>query len=114
MPKLNQIVAVVAGKKSDAERAIAELYHQVKKPALFEGITKTYEAIETDGEELPPETKLLQFKVRDAIAQFRQALGHVLDATPTQYVATTRARADVEMEVPHQEFASCPREITRN
>ena len=98
MPKLNQIVAVVAGKKSDAEKAITELYHQVKKPSLFEGITKTYEAIETDGEELPPETKLLQSKVSDAIVQFRQALGHVLDATYTQDVANTRARADLEVD----------------
>ena len=63
MPKLNQIVAVVAGKKSDAEKAITELYHKVKKPQLFEGITKTYEAIEVNGEELPSEVKLLQFKV---------------------------------------------------
>ena len=45
MPKLNQIVAVVAGKKSDAEKAITEIYHRVKKPQLFEGITKTYESI---------------------------------------------------------------------
>jgi hypothetical protein len=41
MPKLNQIVAVVAGKKSDAEKTITEIYHKVKKPQLFEGITKT-------------------------------------------------------------------------
>jgi hypothetical protein len=98
MPKLNQIVAVVAGKKSDAEKVLTELYHTVKKPALFEGITKTYEAIEADGEELPPEKKLLQFKVRDAIAQFREAMGPVLDTTLTQDVANTRARGDLEVD----------------
>ena len=98
MPKLNQIVAVVAGKKSDAEKALTELYHKVKKPALFEGITKTYEAIETDGEELPPEKKLLQFKVSEAIAQFRESMGPVLDTTLTQDVANTRARGDLEVD----------------
>jgi hypothetical protein len=98
MPKLNQIIAVVAGKKSDAEKAITELYHKVKKPALFEGITKTYETVETDGEELPPEQKLLQFKASDAITEFREAMVHVFDATLTQDVANTRARADVEVD----------------
>ena len=91
MPKLNQIVAVVAGKKSDAEKQITELYHKVKKPQLFEGITKTYEAIEVNGEELPSEVKLLQFKVSEAISQFREFMGPVLDTTLTQDIANTRA-----------------------
>ena len=98
MPKLNQIVAVVAGKKSDAEKAITELYHKVKKPQLFEGITKTYEAIEVNGEELPSEVKLLQFKVSEAISQFREAMGPVFDTTLTQDVSNTRTRADVEVD----------------
>jgi hypothetical protein len=98
MPKLNQIVAVVAGKKSDAEKAITELYHKVKKPQLFEGITKTYEAIEVNGEELPSEVKLLQLKVSEAISQFREAMGPVFDTTLTQDIANTRARADVEVD----------------
>jgi len=98
MPKLNQIVAVVAGKKSDAEKAITEIYHKVKKPQLFEGITKTYEAIEVNGEELPSEVKLLQFKVSEAVAQFREVMAPVFDTTITQDVANTRARADVEVD----------------
>ena len=98
MPKLNQIVAVVAGKKSDAEKAVTELYHKVKKPQLFEGITKTYEALEVNGEELPSEVKLLQFKVNEAVAQFREVMTPVFDTTITQDVANTRARADVEVD----------------
>ena len=97
-PKLNQIVAVVAGKKSDAEKQITELYHEIKKPKLFDGITKTYEAIEVNGEELPSEMKLLQFKVSEAIAQFRELMGPVLDTTLTQDAANIRARADFEVD----------------
>lgn len=98
MTKLNQIVAVVAGKKSDAEKAITAIYHQVKKPELFSGVTKTYQALDAEGEELPSEQKLLQCKVADAVASFRDALTPVFDTTLTQDVANTEARADVEVD----------------
>ncbi len=98
MSKLNQIVAVVAGKKSDGEKAITALYHQLQKPTLFEGISKSYEALREDGEQLPPETKLLQFKVAEAIAQFREAMTPVFDVTFTQDLANTRAKADIAID----------------
>lgn len=98
MAKLNQIVAVVAGKKSDAEKAVTELYHKLQKPTLFEGIQKTYEPLKEDGETLPPETKLMQFKAADAMAAFIEAKSPVLDATLTQDVANTHATADVEVD----------------
>jgi hypothetical protein len=98
MPKLNQIVAVVAGKKADAEKALTALYHKVQKPQLFDGLAKTYETLEADGEELPAETKLIQFKAAEAIAQFREIVSPVLDATLTQDVANTQTTADVEVD----------------
>jgi hypothetical protein len=98
MPKLNQVIAVVAGKKSDAEKGVTELYHAVQKPTLFEGLTKTYEPLREDGELLPSESKLVQLKVADAIARFREIMAPVYDATLTQDSANTRAVADVEVD----------------
>ncbi len=98
MPKLNQIVAVVAGKKADAEKAITAIYHQVQKTTLFEGISKSYEALREDGEALPAETKLLQYKVAEAIAAFREAMVPVFDVTLTQDVTNREADADVVVD----------------
>jgi hypothetical protein len=98
MARLNQVVAVVAGKKSDAEKQVTDIYHKVQKPALFEGISKRYETIAAEGEELPPEQKQMQLRVSDVVAQFRAALSPVLDTTLTQDVANCTAKADVVVD----------------
>jgi hypothetical protein len=98
MAKLNQIIAVVAGKKSDAEKDIAELYHRVQKPTLFDGLTKTYEPMMETGEALPSEVKIVQARVANVIARFREIMEPVFDVTLTQDVANTRTTADVEVD----------------
>lgn len=98
MARLNQIVAVVSGKKSDAEKAITEIYHKVQKDGLFAGISKTYSRLREDGEELPPERKLVQYRVSDAIREFRAAMTPVFDTTLTQDVGNTHAVASVELD----------------
>ncbi len=97
MSKLNQVVAVVATKKSDAEKAITEIYHKVQKPDLFSGLTKTYETIDVEGEELPSERKLLQMKVADCLSSFESAVSPMFDTVLTQETANTRAKADIEV-----------------
>ena len=42
MPKLNQIIAISAGKKSAAQKAITEAHHSLQKTAQLEGISRTY------------------------------------------------------------------------
>jgi hypothetical protein len=98
VPKLNQVVAVVASKKKDAEKAITELYHKVKKPDLFTGLTRTYETIDDGGEELPSERKIVQLTVADAIASFRQAMSDVFNTVLTQDYGNTEATADVKVD----------------
>ena len=76
---------------------ITELYHKVNKPQLFEGITKTYEAIEVNGEELPSRLNSSSSGERGHLPVPR-FMGPVLDTTLTQDIANTRARADVEVD----------------
>ena len=57
MPKLNQIVAVVAGKKTRAEKEFGELNKAAQKPDLFVGLSRTYQPAEENGEALPAEQK---------------------------------------------------------
>ena len=55
MTKLNQIVAVVNGKKSRAQKQLTEVYKKPQKPGLFEGISRTYQPSDEEGETLPAE-----------------------------------------------------------
>ena len=57
MPKLNQIVAVVSGKKTRVEKEFGDLFKIAQKPDLFSGINRTYKTIEENGEDLSPERK---------------------------------------------------------
>src|SRR5438270_13901377 len=63
MAKLNQIIAVQAGKKSQAKETLTEAYHKLKKPDLLSGIVRTYQPKDEDGEPLPEERKQIQLKV---------------------------------------------------
>jgi hypothetical protein len=44
MPKLNQIVAVVSGKKTRVEKEFGDLNKLIQKPELFHGLSKTYQS----------------------------------------------------------------------
>lgn len=98
MPKLNQIIAVVNGKKSRCQRSLTDVYHKLQKPPLFEGITRTYEPSDEDGETFPDESKNVQFRARDAIREATEAMTEMFDAVATQDWANTEARADVVVE----------------
>lgn len=98
MTKLNQIIAVTAGKKSRTQKAITEVYHQLQKPALLDGITRTYRPKDEDGEKLPAERKHVQLKVKDAVGKVKQELAELFDVVATQDNANCLAKADVKVD----------------
>jgi hypothetical protein len=98
VPKLNQIVAVVNGKKTKTQKALTEIYQSLSKPTLFEGILKTYKPVDEMGETQPDERKNVQFKATDALKQARAALTELLDVTATLDSANTQAHADVKVD----------------
>lgn len=95
MAKLNQIVAVVAGKKTRLEKERDGIYKKLQKDDLFGGIARSYKPDDENGETFPPEKKNVQFTAQDACDQFAAVLTELLDATATQDWANTKARADV-------------------
>ena len=95
MSRLNQVIAVVASKKSKVQSAVTAAYHSVQKTAQFEGITKTYQPKEEDGDKLPSEAKAVQTKVGDVVSEVTSALTELFDVVATQDNANTKARADV-------------------
>lgn len=100
MAKLNQIIAVVNGKKTRAQKAITEVYKKVQKPALFEGISRTYQPSDEEGETQPPEKKNVQFKAKDALQEAREALVDMFDADATQDWANREAKVSWHLLTP--------------
>lgn len=98
MAKLNQIIAIVNGKKTKTDKAITEVYHNIQKPTMFEGIARSYKPSTEDGETFPPEKKLLQYKVNDAISEVSNALSELWDVTATQDWANCKAVASVKVD----------------
>jgi len=93
--KLNQIIAVVSGKKTRTQKAITEVYKKLQKSALFEGIARNYTPLDEEGETQPPEKKNVQYKSREAIAETRAALVDLFDVVATQDSGNCTAKADV-------------------
>lgn len=98
MPKLNQIIAVVTQKKKEATAALSALYATVQKADLFAGLVRRYQKKDDDGEDLPPEDKMVQLTVPAAIARLREIETDVLDTTLTQDVSNCEARANIEVD----------------
>lgn len=98
MAKLNQVIAVVAGKKQKAQQALTDAYHKVQKSELFAGISKSYQPRDEDGDRLPPESKSVQVKVGDLIHEATAALTEMFDVVATQDTANCTAKADVVVD----------------
>lgn len=98
MTKLNQIVAVVSGKKTRTQKALTEIYKKLQKESLFDGIARTYQPSDENGESQPSEKKNVQLKARDAIQEARQVMVELFDATATQDYGNCEARADVKVD----------------
>lgn len=98
MAKLNQIVAVVQGKKSRVEKEKGEIYKKLQKSPLFDGISRTYKPLDEEGETLPPETKNIQLSVSQSLDEFSAVVVDLIDATATLDSSNCEAFADVKVD----------------
>lgn len=95
MSKLHEIIAVASGKKGEVEKEITEVYKQIQKPDLFDGIQRTYRPIAEDGEKLPAERKNVQLKTDAVIAEVVQKWTDLFDVTLTLDAGNQIAKGDV-------------------
>lgn len=93
--RLNQVVAIEKGAKVVGESALTQAYQQAQKPGPWNGVTRTYQPKDEDGDQLPPESTRVQFKGQDLLNNVRQNFGRLLDVTATKDEGNTQARADV-------------------
>lgn len=96
--KLNQIIAIQAGKKAKAKETLTEAYHQIKKPELFSGLTRTYQPRDDGGEPQPDERKAAQAKVGGLVRKVAASLSEMFDVVATQDWANAQAKADVAVD----------------
>ncbi|MET9509361.1 hypothetical protein ABZX62_12900 [Streptomyces flavidovirens] len=98
MAKLNQIIAVEKGVKSKAQQDLAAAQHNLQKPALLAGISRTYQAKDEEGEQLPPESTRVQVRAEDVLRETAKTLTRLFDVTATKDWANCTARADVTVD----------------
>lgn len=95
--KLNQVIAIEKGVKERASQAVANFNKIMQHGNLAEGFIKTYTPREENGEDLPPETKRVQFKVDDIVQEFSEQLTELFDVTANKDWTNTEAVADVRI-----------------
>lgn len=96
--KLNQVIALEKGVKSRAEKELTAAHHALKKPELLTGLSKTYKPKNEEGEERPPENKLVSVKVPVAIEKTKTILADLFDITAQKDFANCNAKADVVVD----------------
>lgn len=97
MAKLNQIIAIEKGIKSQTHSEISQLYKLIQKPDLFSGSSRTYQKINDEGEDLPPERKKVQVNAPDVITNVSEILKKLFDITLRKDVTNLKAVADVKI-----------------
>jgi len=96
--KLNQIIAVSKGVKSQTLRTLTDGHRDVQKPALLSGLSRTYQPKDDEGERLPPESTKVQLTANAVISDITAALVRLFDVVATQDYANRVARADVVVD----------------
>ena len=98
MAKLNQIIAVEKGAKSQNTAVLSEIYKAAQKAPLFDGFSKTYQPLDEDGEVFPPESKHVQYRVPDIIKQAVDSLTDLFTITARKDFTNTQAKADIKID----------------
>lgn len=98
MTKLNQIIAVEKGAKADAERGLAAAAQTIQKTPLLNGLSRTYQPIDDEGEQLPPESTRVQVQCEQVLKDVAKALTRLFDVTATKDWANCSAKADVVVD----------------
>lgn len=96
--KLSQHLGVEQKTRTRVHREITELYRRASQADLFNGFNRTYRPVDDDGDQLPPESKRVQYKVDDILAELRRLSTHRMDAVATKEWGNTKAKADVVID----------------
>lgn len=93
--RLNQIIAVEKGVKSDSYSKLTELYQLLQKAPLLSGIARSYTPKDEEGDKLPSESTRVQINAENTLVEIATALTRLFDVVLTKDVTNCVAKADV-------------------
>jgi len=96
--KLNQLVAIISGEKTKAQKAITELYKKLQHPELMNGIIRKYEPKDDDGDKFPEEKNKIKFSALETLSEAEKIYGTLWDLIYSQDVANCSATANVQVD----------------
>lgn len=96
--KLNQVIAIEKGIKSRVYAGMTDLNKAVQKTELFNGFQKTYRKKDDDGEELPAESKRVQFSSKTVLEAIERGLTELMTVTGRKDYTNCVAYADVKVD----------------
>lgn len=99
MPKLHQIIPIVTGRKSDAEKALTAAYHTLKKPEPFIGLMRSYSPFgDLESDKLPEEKKYVQTNVFKEYEGVKNQVNALLKIVAAQERSNCGALTDVVVD----------------
>lgn len=98
MSKLNQVVAVEKSAKTAAHVEETEFYQRLSKRELFQGMEKSYAPNDDGGEQMPTESKKVQYTVTDGLAGIQPSIKRLFSVVFEKENANTQAKADVVVD----------------
>lgn len=95
--KLNQIIALVSGKKTKIQHLMTNVHHGWGKDRIS-GINRTYSPLDETGEVFPAESRMVQVRVPEAISKISAQIADFMNIIATQEYSNTLAKADVVVD----------------
>lgn len=89
--QLHQIIALEKGVKSRSTAEFAAAQQGLKKAELLSGVSRTYQPKEDGGEVLPPESKRVQVRAADVLADVKVSLSRLFDVSLTKDATNSTA-----------------------
>jgi len=96
--KLHQVIAIEKGVKTRSYKFVTDHYKSLQKAALFDGLTKTYEKKDEDGDDYPPERQLVKMRVDETLHEISEQMTEYMNIVATKDFANCSAKADVVVD----------------
>ena len=96
--KLHQVIAIEKGIKARVYAFLSETYKTFQKPALFNGVVRTYQKRDEAGEDLPAEQTKVVASADDMLKEIIQNMVEAFDVTAAKDWGNQVAKADLVVD----------------
>lgn len=93
--KLEALLGVLKTVKQNTNRTIDQYHKNIQKRPLFDGLNRTYQPTNEEGEELEPETQIVQLDTEAMFKELFAGWTRMLDLSATVDVTNTHASAPI-------------------